>query len=71
MGAVDQGVWMGLLNSCGSLARMCGPVIIMRLYVSCGPQVMYLVVAALVAFTLVISGAAYTRLVPATVSHAY
>merc|ERR1712232_473696 len=30
LGAVDQGVWMGLLNSCGSLARMCGPVIIMR-----------------------------------------
>ena len=37
LGPIDQGVWMGLLNSCGSLARMVGPVLIMKLFVTQGP----------------------------------
>lgn len=63
LGPFKQGLWMGYLNGCGSLARLLGPVIIMGLYQGQGPTDVYISVGCVV---LVVTGVAwlmYSRLI--------
>ena len=47
LGPFPQGLWMGILNASGSLARACGPLVISNLYANYGPRTVFAFVAAL------------------------
>jgi len=64
LGPISQGLWMGLLNSAGSAARLIGPVAIMQLFVHVGPRWMYAMVAIMLFGSCAIGLCFYKRLVP-------
>jgi len=64
LGPMSQGLWMGLLNSSGSAARMLGPIAIMQLFVNVGPRWMYAMCAAFLFGSCMIGLCFYDRLQP-------
>eukprot|EP00041_Stephanoeca_diplocostata_P029423 m.867957 g.867957 ORF g.867957 m.867957 type:complete len:535 (+) comp23556_c1_seq7:20-1624(+) len=64
LGPFHQGPLMGLLNACGSLARVFGPMVITNCYSYGGPLIIYLGSAGLAAVVLLFTFGTYSRLVP-------
>jgi ceroid-lipofuscinosis MFS transporter 7 len=63
LGPRSQGLWMGLLNSSGSAARMMGPIAIMQLFVHVGLRWMYAMVAMFLFGTGMLGICYYDRLI--------
>ena len=59
-----QGLWMGFLTACGSLARTLGPIFVAQIYDAWGPRVTFASTCAILAVTIGINCATYRRLVP-------
>lgn len=55
LGPAPQGSWMGIINSCGSLARTVGPVIISNAYGAGGPLYTYTASVGIVGLALVVT----------------
>lgn len=64
LGPVQQGLWMGLLNSAGSLARMTGPIAIVYLFRRYGLQIMMGAAAAVSVVGFLLCLVAFSHLVP-------
>ena len=64
LGPMSQGLWMGLLNSSGSAARMLGPIAIMQLFVNVGPRWMYAMCAIMLFGSCMVGVCFYDRLQP-------
>jgi len=64
LGPVAQGTWMGILNSCGSLARAVGPLVMSELYENFGPRTVFISAAIFTTLSIGVLGAAWARLVP-------
>ena len=64
LGPIPQGVAMGVLTSVGSAARMIGPVSIMYLYESLGPEVAFPIVCGLIGASILMLLLVYRRLLP-------
>jgi len=64
LGPTSQGLWMGLLNSSGSAARMLGPIAIMQLFVNVGPRWMYGMCAVMLFGSCTVGLCFYSRLQP-------
>jgi len=65
IGPRPQGLWMGLITSAGSLARICGPIFISYVYVQFGTYWTFGILTFSLAVTLVTFLATYRYLVPA------
>jgi len=64
IGPRPQGVWMGLLTSVGSLARICGPVFVSFIYVNYGTYWTFGLCAASLGISLIATILTYKRLIP-------
>ena len=64
LGPTQQGTWMGILNSCGSLARAVGPLVMSELYENFGPRTVFIAAASFTTMSLGVLGVMWPRLVP-------
>ncbi|XP_023341021.1 major facilitator superfamily domain-containing protein 8 [Eurytemora carolleeae] len=64
IGPRPQGVWMGLFTSVGSLARICGPIFVSKIYQSYGTYWTFGLCILSLVISLVVSGLTYKRLIP-------
>ncbi|XP_063138133.1 major facilitator superfamily domain-containing protein 8 isoform X2 [Rattus norvegicus] len=69
LGPKPQGIYMGWLTTSGSAARILGPVFISHVYTYLGPRWAVSLVCGIVAFTILLIGAVYKRLVAFSVRY--
>ena len=63
-----QGVWVGLMTTFGSLARVIGPIIVTTTYTSVGTYLALGIVAGSMVVTLLMNLSVYDRMVPLNLS---
>ena len=68
LGPNPQGVWMGILTSCGSFSRMVGPICITYMYISSGPRWTFVSLFIIVSIVIGLISCNYKRLVPMKIS---
>lgn len=64
LGPQPQGLWMGILTACGSLARTLGPIFVAQVYDTWGPRVTFASSGAILLVTIVITVVCFHRLLP-------
>lgn len=55
---------MAWISAIGSLARVIGPLLVANAYVNVGPRWTFLIVDVILAFSILLLGSYYHRLVP-------
>jgi len=64
LGPASQGVWMGLLTGCGSLARVTGPIWLSFTYTNYGTVAVYMTLAVLEAAAVILLLVTFKHLTP-------
>ncbi|XP_070197543.1 major facilitator superfamily domain-containing protein 8-like isoform X2 [Littorina saxatilis] len=68
LGPQPQGLWMGFITACGSLARTLGPIFVAQIYDAFGPRVTFAASCAILLITIVVNCVWFRRLLPYAVT---